>query len=533
MSVCLFGQLFQDDRLAANLLAILGVMLVLVLAAALLRWLLTHTSKRLTRWTGVEKLEALGQHATRHGHNLLFWLTVAGVVLTAVGGTVYHALGWHVLRHLESWLAHCTAVDLLHFGLAAGGLVVLGLSTWAVLRVVRRLLPLIESHVTAQVARKGNQERIRHWFVLFEGCTLAVVRLLALLAAFHLVGLGRLGDRTIGFVLRMLTILGVARLLTVACKALSHTLADHGTRRFKDTAFRRYWERITRLFPFGERCFEAAVYVTAASLCVRELHFIAFVADFGPLVVECIGIFFCTRVVIELLHVLLHEAFGLYAQGHQLDQKGRTLVPLIHSMSQYVIYFGSVVLMLGVLGVDTRPILAGAGILGLAVGLGAQSLVTDVVSGFFIVFENQFLVGDYVKIGEAAGTVEELGIRVTKIRDGHGKLHIIPNGQIKGVVSYSAGYVCAVVDYAEPAAGDVEKVFQAMREAGERLRKERSEVLGETEIHGIVDFKGAEMTVRAVTRVQPGTHGIIQNEYRRMLKQVFEEAAAPGVRLAA
>src|SRR5207248_10424691 len=112
-----------------------------------------------------------------------------------------------------------------------------------------------------------------------------------------------------------------------------------------------------------------------------------------------------------------------------LDQKGRTLVPLIHSICQYLIYFGSVLLMLGVLGVDTRPILAGAGILGLAVGLGAQTLVTDLVSGFFILFENQFLVGDYVKIGEAAGIVEEVGMRTTHVRDGQGKLHIIPNGQ--------------------------------------------------------------------------------------------------------
>jgi hypothetical protein len=534
VSASLFAHLFQDNRFAANALAVLGVMLALVLASALLRFLITHAGNWLARLPGLEKLRALGKEATRHGHTLLFWLTLAGLALAVVAGVAYHALGCHAFRHLELWLEHRTAEDFLHFGLATGGLVVLVLTTWAVLRLLRRVLPLAEAYVSARVARKGNQERIKHWFALFAGCALVAVRLLAVLAAFHVVGLGELGDHTIGFVLHVLTILAVARLLSLGCRALSHTLADHGERRFRDTAFRHYWERITRLFPFGERCFDAAVYVSAASLCVRELHFIAFVADYGPRVVECIGIFFCTRVVIELLHVLLHEAFGLYERGRGLDQKGRTLVPLLHSMGQYVIYFGSVVLMLGVLGVDTRPILAGAGILGLAVGLGAQSLVTDVVSGFFILFENQFLVGDYVKIGEAAGTVEEMGMRVTKIRDGHGKLHIIPNGQIKGVVSYSAGYVNAVVDYAVPAGSDVEKVFRAMREAGERLRKEHSEVLADTEIHGIVDLKGPDMTVRAVTRVLPGTHGVIQSEYRRLLKQVLDETnTGTAVRLAA
>jgi len=191
--------------------------------------------------------------------------------------------------------------------------------------------------------------------------------------------------------------------------------------------------------------------------------------------------------------------------------------------------------MLGVLGVDTRPSLAGAGILGLAVGLGAQTMVADLVSGFFILFENQFLVGDYVQVGDAAGTVEAVGIRVTHIRDGQGKLHIIPNGQIKGVVSFSKGYVNAVVDLRVPAGTDLEGTFRAMTEAGRRLRQSHKEVLADTQIQGLVDLGTSEMTVRAVTKVRPGTHGMMQNEYRRLLKQVLDQnaAAAKPAQLAA
>jgi small-conductance mechanosensitive channel len=224
-----------------------------------------------------------------------------------------------------------------------------------------------------------------------------------------------------------------------------------------------------------------------------------------------------------LLHVLLHEAFGLCNEHHPLNQKGRTLVPLLHSIGQYLLYFGSVVAMLGVFQIDSTPILAGAGILGLAVGLGAQTLVTDLVSGFFILFENQYLVGDYVQIGEAHGVVEEVAMRTTHIRDGNGKLHIIPNGQIKGVISYSKGYVNAVVDYKVPVGSDLESVFRAMKEAGEHLRQERPEVLAPTEIHGLVDLGTSDMTVRAVTRVHPGTHGVMQSEYRRLLKHVLDQ----------
>src|SRR5262249_42715060 len=155
----------------------------------------------------------------------------------------------------------------------------------------------------------------------------------------------------------------------------------------------------------------------------------------GPRIVQCIGIFFATRVLIELFTVLLNQAFGMYQEDRPVDQKGQTLVPLLQSISQYVLYFGAGVTILGTLGVQTGPILAGAGILGLAGGLGAQSLVTDVVSGFFILFENQYLVGDVVQIGDACGRVEAVSIRHTQIRDEQGKLYIVPNGQIKSVVN--------------------------------------------------------------------------------------------------
>ncbi len=533
MSPAPLGQLFHDGRLTANLIAVLAVMGVLVLVSAVLRILIAHGSNRLVRWGGAARLEALGKEATRHGRTMLFWLTATGLGLAGAGGVAYHLLDGDVRADLGAWLRRRTAEDFVRVGLAVGALAALAVGAWAAMRL-RRLLPLARQHVIARLATPDNEETLQRWFVLFDGYTVAAVRLGFLLGAGHAVGLGAFANATFGFGLWVLTILVVARLLTLANRALTHKARDHGDRRITRRTPRRYWERIKRLFPFGERCFDAAVWVSAASLCVRALHFIAVVADFGPRVVQCIGIFFCCRVVIELLQVLLHEAFGLHEDGRHADQKGRTLVPLLHSLCQYVLYFGSVVLMLGVLGVDTTPIMAGAGILGLAVGLGGQSLVTDVVSGFFILFENQFLVGDYVKVGDAVGTVEEVGMRVTKIRDGQGKLHIIPNGQIKGVVSFSKGYINAVVDYPVPGGRDVEAVFRAMREAGDRLRQARPEVLAATEILGIVDLKASEMTVRAVTQVQPGTHEAMQNEYRRLLRQVFDERdGAAGPRLAA
>ncbi len=201
-------------------------------------------------------------------------------------------------------------------------------------------------------------------------------------------------------------------------------------------------------------------------------------------------------------------------------------MPLLQSVGQYVLYFGSGVMMLSVLGISTSPILAGAGILGLAGAFGAQSLVTDVVSGFFILFENQYLVGDYVRIGDSAGKVEAVSIRTTQIRDDQGRLHIIPNGQIKGVINYSKTYVIAEVDIKVPADKNVGDVFRAMAEAGRRLRQSHKEVLADTVIKGLVDLSPSDMTVRAITKVHAGTHQAMQNEYRRLLKEVFDEQKA-------
>jgi small conductance mechanosensitive channel len=266
-----------------------------------------------------------------------------------------------------------------------------------------------------------------------------------------------------------------------------------------------------------------AVYISAAVLSVHELHFISFVADYGEKIVKCIGIFFGTRVVIEVLQVLLNEMFGLYREDNRTSQQARTLVPLLHSVCQYSLYVGGAVWMLQVLGFPAEPILAGAGIIGLAVGLGAQSLVTDVVSGLFILFENQFLVGDYVEIGSARGIVEAVEVRHTQIRDDHGRLHIIPNGQIKQVVNLSKGFILAIVDVDIPSGVDLEAYLRTMAEAGKLLRKSRPEVLADTVIQGLVGLTLSNTTVRATTKVKPGTHQQMENEYRRILKGLLDQ----------
>lgn len=518
-------QQLADGRLATNLIAFYGLIVVTVIGFLVLRRWLARPAVAAVGPSG-SWLNAARRELSRRARTLLLWLTLGLVVAITATGILYHVTGGDVRRQAGAWVSGLTPAEALRIGLVLGALIGVAAACRAGVWLVRRSRPILEASLTRRLGGADNEALLKRWFGLVERYGVAAVRLLALVGAGYVVGAPHAFFLAVEFALRVTSILVVARLVTLACRTLTRTLGAVGDQYLGATRLGLYWERVTRLFPFGERCCDAAVYVTAASLCVQELAFIDTAATYGPRVVGCIGILFGTRVLIELVQVLLNQAFGMYDEGRPVDQKARTLVPLLESVSQYVLYFGAGVYMLDVLGMNTLPILAGAGILGLAVGLGAQSLVTDLVSGFFILFEGQYLVGDYVQIGEAAGMVESVGIRLTQVRDSYGKLYLIPNGQIKGVVNFSKGYVNAVVDLKVPAGSDLEGVFRSMTEAGRKLRQTRKEVLADTEILGLVELGTSDMTVRAVTRVRPGTHSAMQNEYRRLLKFVLDENGA-------
>lgn len=544
-----FSQWLDDDRLLANLIGIHVVLGVLLLVSILLGRFLRNGSEQFVRWTGLSWLDGISKEAIKGTRTMLFWSTVVLMIASIASMAAYHLSGRDARADFSDWCHQLTGAHLTAFGIMLAKLVGLAIAVVLGIRLLRRARLFVESYVrdhlpnhlhteTPPVADAGGspdapaedrrqqlEETIRRWFTLLERFALALIVVGGLWLAGRIVGLSEI-DGWGELVLRVMTYYMIARLLTLGCRTMFHLFANIGNRHLDKGSFRRYWERIVRLFPLGERCFEAAVWIFAASQCAEALSFIAFIAKFGHGIVQCIGIFFGTRVLIELLHVFINEAFGMYKEGEAEDQKGQTLVPLLESISQYVLYFGSVLMMLRVFEIDTTPILAGAGVIGLAVGLGAQNLVADVVAGFFILFENQFLVGDFVQIGDAVGKVEAINIRTTHIRDESGKLVIIPNGQIKTVINFSKGYVNAVVDIKFPTSANLEQVMRDMAEAGKRLRQRRREVLGETAIKGLVELTPSDMTVRAVTKVQPGTHLAMQQEYRKILKEVFDERTA-------
>jgi moderate conductance mechanosensitive channel len=199
----------------------------------------------------------------------------------------------------------------------------------------------------------------------------------------------------------------------------------------------------------------------------------------------------------------------------------RTLASLVTSLARWAVGFVVVVVVLRELGVDVLPIVVSAGVLGLAIGFGAQTLIRDVIAGFFLLFEGLLHVGDVVQIGATSGTVESIGLRVTTVRTDDGALRVVPNGLITEYANYSAG-VRAVVDV--PVARDVpiDSALAALGELATAWARESGAALDPPQVPGIIGFSGGEVVLRLSVRVAAERRALAEAELRRRVKEAFD-----------
>jgi small conductance mechanosensitive channel len=194
-------------------------------------------------------------------------------------------------------------------------------------------------------------------------------------------------------------------------------------------------------------------------------------------------------------------------------------------------YFATVVvaivagtLILGELGISITPILATAGVAGLAIGFGAQSLIKDYFNGLFMLVEDQIREGDVVEINGRAGEVEEVTLRYVRMRDGDGYVYFIPNGEVKMVVNRTRQFAYSNIDAAISGHQDVEPAFAAMREVGDAMRKDPAfapSILTDLEILGIERWELWGMALRCRFKVLPGARDAVRREFFKRLAHAF------------
>ncbi|KAA0546030.1 mechanosensitive ion channel family protein [Bacillus sp. BGMRC 2118] len=205
------------------------------------------------------------------------------------------------------------------------------------------------------------------------------------------------------------------------------------------------------------------------------------------------------------------------------ERREATLVKLLINILTYVIYFIAFIMILEVFTINVTALLAGAGVAGLAIGFGAQNLVRDVITGFFIIFEDQFSVGDYIRTGSFEGTVEEIGLRITKVKSVGGEIHIIPNGSIVEVTNFSISNSVALVDVSIAYESNIELAEKVIQQLLEDIYSQNEDMVKPPEVLGVQTLGASEVVIRVISEVKPMRHFAIARLLRKEIKVALDK----------
>ncbi|QUH19403.1 mechanosensitive ion channel family protein [Alkaliphilus sp. B6464] len=201
-----------------------------------------------------------------------------------------------------------------------------------------------------------------------------------------------------------------------------------------------------------------------------------------------------------------------------------TMKGLVKSTLTYVIYFIAFTAVIKFFGIEIMGLVATAGIGGLAIGFGAQNLVRDIITGFFILFEEQFGVGHYVEVNGVSGIVEEMALRVTKIRDFNGDLHIVPNGEISKVTNKSSGKMRALVEMSIAYEEDIDNAIAVLNKASEKLGAENEQIVEGPTVLGVSKLENSYVAISIVAKTLPMEQWAIERLMRKTFKEAFDNA---------
>ena len=227
----------------------------------------------------------------------------------------------------------------------------------------------------------------------------------------------------------------------------------------------------------------------------------------------------------------LISIFKHYVTRRTLDagsiKRAETLGQVFSHVAVIIILLITGMLILGEVGISIAPILAAAGVVGIAVGFGAQTLIKDYFNGFFLLIEDQIRHGEVVEIGDRKGKVEEVTLRHVKLRDFEGSVHFVPNSSITTVTNRSRDYSYAVIDIGVAYRENIDEVYEQMRKVGAEMRSDpewKDEIIEELEIVGIENLADSAVIIRCRFKVMPLEQWDVRREFLYRIKKVFDAA---------
>lgn len=238
------------------------------------------------------------------------------------------------------------------------------------------------------------------------------------------------------------------------------------------------------------------------------------------LIVQLIGVLIGYIIVRAIGSKIIHRAFNrMEKQRNMHPGRVKTLSKLAISIFTYILLFIVITITLGLFDLDIAPLIASAGIVGLAIGFGAQGLVSDVVTGFFILLEKQIDVEDYIAIAGIDGIVEEVGLRTTQVRSFDGTLHFVPNREISVVSNYSRGNMQAIVDIGIAYEENVDKAIAVIQGACNRVAEEQGIFKEGPDVVGVNALGASEVTIRIIAKTENMMQWAMQRELLKACKE--------------
>ena len=237
-----------------------------------------------------------------------------------------------------------------------------------------------------------------------------------------------------------------------------------------------------------------------------------------------------SSLLVRLLSSVVNRILNLVANSGEApateaEKRARTAASLLRTLGTFLIILAAVLMALREVGLDITPLLAGAGVAGLAIGLGAQSLIKDFIVGFFILLEDQFHIGDVIQAAGVSGQVEGMSLRKTTVRDLRGTVHFIPNGEIKVVSNLTKGWSRVVLEVGIGYDEDVDRALGLLAEVGQALAADESFgklILEPPQVLGVESLGESQVTIRLLMKTLPSKQWEVSRELRRRIKVRFD-----------
>lgn len=231
---------------------------------------------------------------------------------------------------------------------------------------------------------------------------------------------------------------------------------------------------------------------------------------------------FVGSIIIRIVKNRIKYIFGIKRKD-PFTKKQETLIKLLQNIFKYVAWFVIVISILGLYGIETSAFLTSAGVLGVAIGFGSQDLVKDVIAGFFIIFEEQFSIGDIIEVDGFKGEAIDIGLKTTRIQSWTGEVKIVPNGNISNVINYTLSNSVAIVDVGISYETDISKMEDILIPRLNDLSKEIDNLLGEIQYLGVQALDDSAVVIRLIVETKAMQHFAIERKLRKEIKQLFDE----------